>query len=101
MNYCGPKGIPLSTFLGWSIDDQVAALGWQAEQNLRCRSCGTAAWEWELDPDAYGIRESICKGCSLIAAATKSADEKVAGMKFSRSELMPGLQIGLIRRQPG
>ena len=97
MDYCGPKGIPLSTFLGWQADDQDAALWWQAEQNLRCQSCGTAAWEWEEDPAAYRVAESVCRGCALTEAARKDADAKVAGAKFSRSELFPGLQFHLTR----
>jgi hypothetical protein len=97
MDYCAPRGLPLSGFLGWPADDQDAALWWQAEQNLRCRSCGTAAWEWEENPSAYGVGESVCRGCALIDRARREADEKVAGTKFSRAELFPGLQFHLTR----
>ena len=98
MDYCGPKGIPLSSFLSWTVDDQDAALWWQAELNLRCRNCGTAEWEWEQDPYAYGVVQKVCKGCAMTQAAQRQAEEKTAGMKFSLAELMPGLQIRLQHR---
>jgi hypothetical protein len=97
MNYCGPKGIPLSTFLSWPIDDQEAALWWQAESNLHCGECGTAPWEWEADPDAYGVEEFGCRGCAMLRAAQKKADEKPTGMSYSRADLFPGLKIRLIK----
>ena len=97
MSYCGPKGIPLSTFLAWPVDDQAAALHWQAEESLRCRNCGTAAWEWEEDPHAYHATESVCKGCSMVEAAQKSTQGKVAGTNFTKAELFPGLQVRLVK----
>jgi hypothetical protein len=36
MAYVGPLGIPLSEFLGWSPDDQDAALAWRAHESRRC-----------------------------------------------------------------
>lgn len=37
MEYCAPRGIPLSEFLYvWSDEDRWAALDWQAEQARKC-----------------------------------------------------------------
>jgi hypothetical protein len=97
MDYCGPNGIPLSTFLSWPIDDQEAALWWQAEKQVPCSNCGTAEWEWEEDPNAYEIAKSVCKGCAMIQAAQKEAEAKPGGMKFTIAEMFPGMKIRLVR----
>ena len=63
MAYCGPRGIPLSTFLGWAVDDQAAALAWQADDASRCPNCGTAEWEWEQDGLGAWVAETrVCAG---------------------------------------
>lgn len=72
MEYCGPRGIPhQSVFLGWSQEDQDAALAWMTWDARRCPLCGTnpadwkddegraripPPWEWEMDV-CYGCRE--------------------------------------------
>ncbi len=88
MAYCGPRGIPLSTFLNWPVDDQAAAIAWMVEDRLRCQSCGTAEWEWEADLGAYTADAHVCMGCQL-----RGVEEK----KYKQaSEHMPGLQIRLV-----
>lgn len=81
MAYCGPRGIPLSTFLNWPVDDQAAALSWQAEDSHRCPGCGTHDWQWEEDwefaePEAY-----VCRGCQRLADARKPFEKNpIPGM---------------------
>lgn len=91
MAYCGPRGIPLSQFLSWPVDDQAAALLWQAEENLRCRECGTAEWEWMENLDAYEAKASTCPGCQKIAIEKKQW-EKTA-------EHQPGIKVRLVARE--
>jgi hypothetical protein len=72
MAYCGPKGIPLSTFLKWSESDQQAALAWQGHEARR-HSCGTHPEDW-ADPtgrpvEAVHYVEQICRGCQVLQAA--------------------------------
>lgn len=72
MAYCGPKGLSLSTFLGWPEEDQQAALAWQAHEGRR-HSCGTHPEDWT---DGNGRRveavhyvEQVCRGCQVLAQA--------------------------------
>lgn len=93
MAYCGPRGIPLSTFLQWPADDQAAALSWLAEDRLRCTSCGTAEWEWEADPDAYQAEARVCMGCHRSGLERKAMQQT--------AEHMPGLYIRLTPTSQG
>jgi hypothetical protein len=97
MAYCGPRGIPLSTFLAWPIDDQEAALLWQAEEDQRCRSCGTAAWEWEENFFAYQASQQVCRGCAVLDGVRKDLNRPVHGGK-SQADMVPGLQLSLVKR---
>lgn len=84
MAYCGPRGIPHSVFLDWDIDDQAKALGWMAEENQRCNTCGTAPWEWERDVNAFDAVTQMCLGCAAVENAQKDNAEllnSVPGMK--------------------
>jgi hypothetical protein len=93
MAYCGPRGIPLSRFLSWPVDDQQAALTWMAEDRLRCSNCGTAEWEWDEDPEAYEAQMWVCKGCNRIGTQQKNSDKQ--------AEAFPGLKIHLVAREAG
>jgi hypothetical protein len=88
MAYCGPKGIPLSTFLSWPVDDQQAALVWQAEESLKCPNCGTADWQWEQDPDFAEPETRICIGCQMLDIERENND---------KGKRAPGQQIRLKR----
>src|SRR5688572_23759004 len=81
MAYCGPRGIPLSTFLAWSQADQDAALGWQAHEGRRCQGCGTLPEEWNetVGGDRYAYHAEIhqCEGCVNLQRARESP--RVAG----------------------
>lgn len=67
MDYCGPRGLPLSQFLSWSEDDQQAALAWQSRDAARCKDCGTHAEDWDPEQggsrDAYHVVIRECQGC--------------------------------------
>lgn len=83
MDYCGPKGIPLSTFLSWPVGDQDAALQWQARQRQTCQGCGTHPDEW--NPAAGGHRQAyvarivMCPGCMARDSVASSEQAKQAG----------------------
>ena len=80
MAYCGPKGIPLSTFLEWPDSDRWAALEWQAWESRRCRSCGTHAEDWAEDRYAYQAQLHECEGCVRIQTASRSAEAQLPGV---------------------
>lgn len=90
MAYCGPRGIPLSTFLNWPVDDQAAAISWMVEDRLRCPNCGTAEWEWEADLGAYQPEARVCMGCQLLGSERKATEQN--------AEHMPGLHVRLVPR---
>lgn len=74
MRYCGPRGIPLSVFLGWSRDDQDAALEWSARESRRCTSCGQL-------PDEGPVHAHVdtCQGCAVQKAAQPEAADLPGG----------------------
>lgn len=92
MAYCGPHGIPLSTFLAWPESDQQAALAWQAHESRRCHGCGTHPDDWDPDlggdPRAYGTQARICQGC--VELQRRHQDPELRDVR--------GVHIDLIRR---
>lgn len=71
MRYCGPRGIPRSTFLSWPEEDQEWALAWQDDQAVRCPGCGHHP-EDVFDPEAEGQWDASlvrCHACSARDAA--------------------------------
>lgn len=82
MDYCGPRGIPHSTFLGWSDLDRDKALEWFARDQSRCQGCGTPPVDWDEarggDREAYHPTVTECQGCAI--RATVEGDEK-AGVR--------------------
>jgi len=64
MDYCGPRGIELDSFLRWSPRSQDAALEWASYEARRCRGCGTHPDEWAENRYAYHAHLSDqCPGC--------------------------------------
>ncbi|TKJ24367.1 hypothetical protein [Blastococcus sp. CCUG 61487] len=73
MAYCGPRGIPLSVFLGrvvgpgdpaWLRSDRDAAVEWAAHEARRCGSCGTHPDDWADNRHAHHAHLSDqCPGC--------------------------------------
>jgi hypothetical protein len=89
MDYCGPAGIPYSTFLAWPSFDQDAALSWKARQASRCPGCGTVEDEW--DPDDRGRPQEhpwvasahLCHGCMALDVARAAPAMRDAGAGIS------------------
>lgn len=69
MRYCGPRGIPLSTFLGWAQEDQDAALAWQAHEAERCPGCG----RHPDDPPSHP-HVGVCPSCRAQALQGREVD---------------------------
>lgn len=71
MGYCGPRGIPLSTFLSWDQSDQDAALEWAGYESRRCNSCG-------YHPDEGGAHAhvDVCPGCVELERRREGEDLK-------------------------
>lgn len=75
LDYCAPKGIPLSIFLGrvqgfgeplWLEDDTRKAVAWQAEQNARCSGCGQPRSEcMSEDAPDYEAEMWRCFACEV------------------------------------
>lgn len=70
MGYCGPRGIPLSTFLSWSQDDQDAALAWQEYEARRDQNCG-----YHPDEGKVHAHIDVCPGCVERERVQKQAAE--------------------------
>lgn len=88
MAYCGPRGIPLDTFLEWPQASQDAALQWQAHEDARCRGCGTHSDDW-IGDDGRRVDAPIhwhphlCFGCA----------EREKAMEGTRREPEPGVTV--------
>jgi hypothetical protein len=82
MDYCGPRGIPLSTFLDWDQQDQDAALMWQAHEARRFPD-GTHPDDWDPaeggDRRAFHTHIDVHPGAALLEAAMNTDDFKQAG----------------------
>lgn len=89
MAYCGPRGIPLSVFLGrivrpgvdpqWLPSDRDDALAWQAWDGQRCKSCGTHPDDWAEDKMAYHAHLHECRGCRQQQRLAQSDEARAAG----------------------
>jgi hypothetical protein len=89
MAYCGPRGIPLSVFLGravgpgepqWLASDRRAALDFQAYEARRCRNCGTHPDD--IADGTFHAHLEQCKGCQARERMTESlaAEEQQRGV---------------------
>lgn len=85
--YCVPKGIPYSTFLGWSDEDRNAALDFEAAMRTVCRSCGTRAAEWAEDRFAYVGQFYSCPGCEVIDQERRNVPE--SALPYTQIYLAP------------
>lgn len=94
MDYCGPRGIPHSTFLGrlarpgepvWTAHDREIALAWARNQRQICGGCGTRAEEWDEtqggDRFRYVAWSDRCPGCEVLAQEQEQLPENAKGMK--------------------
>ena len=71
LDYCVPRGIPHSVFLGWDRDDRDKALWWLIHQRQTCSACGTRPEQWDEaqggDLHAYAAEPYHCRGCEVMA----------------------------------
>lgn len=96
MDYCGPRGIPYSTFLDWDDLSQSAALAWQARERDRCGGCGQHRSDW-LDDHGQELRQRpaevvdvFCPACSDLEAARQArGDGERPGFHLAFSPLHP------------
>lgn len=49
--------------MAWDPADRAKLVAHLLEQAARCKSCGTADWEWAADPHAYEAMHRRCPGC--------------------------------------
>ena len=106
MAYCGPRGIPYTTFLGWDPLSQDAAIAWAIRENDACGGCGLHRSEL-LDADGVELRHQpyeavalYCPGCAAREKMDKSlGDERrpgvhVAFIPASRPDAPIGSTVG-------
>lgn len=86
LDYCAPRGIPLSVFLGrivypgdpqWLEADTLAALEWETQQANRCSGCGQNLDESQKKDNAFVYQAAAvsCHGCQAILRASKPLDQ--------------------------
>jgi hypothetical protein len=89
MDYCGPRGIPHSVFLGWDASDRDKALTWQRRDHATCKRCGTRHEEWDPDDggreNAYVAVPVQCPGCAERGRVESKVTEDAG----------PGVQVQL------
>lgn len=97
MRYCGPRGIPHSTFKAWDPHSQDAALSWLTWSESACPSCGTRPEEWDPkrggDRHAYHADFTHCRGCEVRAGAEDRLSKAKAG------EFRRGTTVALLKSE--
>lgn len=101
MDYCGPRGIPHSSFLQWNEADQDKAIAWMLDQSSRCPGCGTYPSDY-LDDDGLpvdpppGYANSVrCLACKRIKELREEVpEEESAGLYFYISKEAPKSEEG-------
>jgi len=118
MDYCGPRGIGLHTFLGWPASSRTAALAWSMDQRKRdaekavaqskaCRGCGTNPDDW-TDDEGMPLRDKPfvgeiveCWGCVAVQDARDEIGKIGEGLPDpQRKELQQRYHPSLIRSRP-
>lgn len=98
MEYCGPRGIPHSVFLGWDADDRDKALWWMIHQRQTCPGCGTRPKEFDEeaggDLHAYVAEPYFCRGCEIKAQGDEWFDRHQKEMRRGTSmRLVPNPEL--------
>jgi len=102
MQYCGPRGIPHSVFLGrvvgpdqpmWLDADREKAMWWSIYKAQTCPECGTRPAEWADDLDAYEPEPHHCRGCEVLAQGQDHLEN-------NRRSYRRGTTMRLTRRKP-
>lgn len=84
LEYCAPRGIPLSEFLHvWSDEDRWAALDWQAEQGRKC-AAGHSLDETGGPAQVDKWNADVADHCDLCRAI-----ERAASVVTGHDELNP------------
>jgi hypothetical protein len=94
--WCSDHGLPHSTLLSWSPEDRAKLTAHLLESAAKCQMCGTAAWEWEVDRNAYEPAVDQCWGCYVKDAANEDAPD----LPGSRIVLIPA-KVAEQRRESG
>lgn len=85
IDYCAPRGIPLSVFHGrvvypgdpqWTDDDRQAVYDWLAKEASRCSECGQDLHESMAKENSFAyVAEGVrCHACFAIASAAAKAE---------------------------
>lgn len=98
LNYCAPRGVPLSVFQGrvvypgepqWLEADMLAALEWQAEQAGKCSGCGQNldGTTGKANFDKWNAEAITCDACRAISrtahvAAGRDDLDPLAGKRY-------------------
>jgi hypothetical protein len=103
MEYCGPRGISHSHFLGgppvWTQADRDYALWWSIQQREKCQSCGIDPKKLEEDPNAYTWKVESCPGCELREKGQKVALQQVRRKDPKATALPPWQWVTLVRNR--
>ncbi len=91
MAYCGPRGIPLETFLDWPQLSQDAALVWAGHESRRCPECGT-----HPDEGPHHAHVNVCAGCAAREAKAGTEEAKLPGAHVN---MAPGTTLECERCQ--
>lgn len=105
LNYCAPRGIALSVFLGrvvypgdpqWEDRDTWAAMQWLVDQNGACSGCGQPRAKSmlpEMDAPDYEVEVTRCWACEAMQTEMKNWQESgasPAGAYFTAKERSGG-----------
>jgi hypothetical protein len=85
VGWCSDHGLPHSALLSWDPADRAKLVAHLVESAAKCQMCGTSAWEWESDRQAYTPVTEICWGCYVKDGAMEDA----APQPGSRVVLVP------------
>ena len=110
INYCVPKGIPYTVFLGrvvyhgdpqWTADDRTAVVDWLIDQDNRCQDCGASLNEALAEDNAYEYRAEAlwCHGCramhrAAIVLAGGGKENPLAGARYRFTRTPKGRSNG-------
>lgn len=101
LEYCGPRGVPLSVFLGrvvypgdplWEERDTWAAMEWLIQDRSRCSGCGQPRAESQaVEAPDYEVTVTRCKACEARDAKMREFTEdggSTSGLFFSVAKVV-------------
>ena len=103
MDYCGPRAIPHTIFLGrpmpgpgepmWLPEDVDKAIAWQRDKNARCNDCGTRRDEWwdergfPLTQPRWTVTTRRCPGCEKAELHDMAEDAKASNASPNANDI--------------